>query len=171
MSIEQLCFEQLWKIISKSIQEKIASHKGLKFFVCYRSKFEDWLKVELIEILADYTSNIEPEKDRIDIVVDNTLAIELKTVNTSYKSKDVVHRTKPITNNVKGVINDINKLKNNSIYCKGIVVFIVFPLPEKSEKYWKIHETKIRNEVSKLKTIDIKFANKIRGKFYIGLVK
>ena len=161
-------FENLWDILQKEIPEKIHQHNGLNFFVQNRAKFEGWLKVELCDILAKYTNNITPEKDRIDIVFDDW-ALELKTSNTNYRYAGVENKTRPITNNIESIIKDIRDLKSNTNYRKKAVVFIIFPL-SKTTKDWVQHITKIKTELQELKEKEFSFKNGINGILYCGLV-
>lgn len=143
-----MTFDELSKLLEAEIPKKISQHKGLDIFVMLRSKFEGWLKVEICNILSNYTDKIFPEKDYVDIVVDNW-AIELKTVNTSYKVDGVDSKTKPLSKNINSVIKDINDLKRKN-YKHKAVIFIVFPL-QKSNKKWQEYKEKItRNLVSPL---------------------
>jgi hypothetical protein len=149
---------------------------GLEYFATNRAKFEGWIQVELCESLSYISSNITPEKSyrdeneklkRTDIVIDN-YAIELKTINTSYKTKDVEIKTKPITTNIDGIIKDINKLKD-APYSKKAVVFIVFPLEITPSKEWSKHIDRISDSLNNkfLRCIDFKFNNQINAKIYL----
>ena len=162
-------FEKLWNNISQDIANRLSSHSGLKFFAQNRAKFEGWLKVELCDILSKHTNNIIPEKDRIDIVVENW-AIELKTINTNYRCANCENKIRPITKNIQGIIDDIAQLKNNSRYINKAVAFVVFPLPKGTSK-WQQHIGKITNKLAEIKEINFKFINNINGKFYLGLIK
>ena len=154
------------------LQNKIAVHKGLSVFAKERSKFEGWLKVELTNYFAENGYSVIPEKEHIDIVVNNRIAIELKTVNTSYKGNEseLKNKTRPITLNIEEIIKDIRSLKNNS-YSEKYVLFIVFPLDlKKHESKWNIHLIKINDKLpnKKLESQEIEFENKLKGVIYIG---
>ncbi|MDO9028171.1 MAG: hypothetical protein Q7U68_04850 [Candidatus Roizmanbacteria bacterium] len=163
-------FQELWDNVSQNIVDVLSTNTGLQFFAKNRAKFEGWMKVELCGVLSKYTSDIIPEKNRIDIVVENW-AIELKTINTNYRCENVENKIRPITKNIQSVIDDINQLKNNSEYTNKAVAFIVFPLPQNNTDKWIQHIDKIKNELDAIKEIDFKFANNIRGRFYLGLIK
>ncbi len=126
--------DDIWEIICSDFKDKMQNHKGLEHFATNRAKFEGWVKVELCDSFFSIASNIVPEKDNIDIVIDNQIAIELKTTNTSYRIKDVVPKTKNITDNIEKIIVDINALYTNNKYKIKLLVFIVFPLSNSSEK-------------------------------------
>ena len=162
-------FYKLWNNISQNIIEILHQNTGLPFFAQNRAKFEGWLKVELCGILSKFTNNIIPEKNRIDIVVDNW-AMELKTINTNYRYKNVKNKIRPITKNIQGIIYDINQLKRNFKYKNKVVAFVVFPLSHTNTEKWKQHIEKIKNELTEIKEIDFKFANNICGRFYLGLI-
>ncbi len=109
--INSAAFDDMWLKIVGSFIGKIQSHKGLEFFASNRNKFEGWMKVELCETLANSSNNIKPEKDRIDIVINDNFAIELKTINTNYRTENVKNKIRPITKNIDSVCSDIDKLK------------------------------------------------------------
>ncbi|BCD59685.1 MULTISPECIES: hypothetical protein [unclassified Nitratiruptor] len=163
-----MTFEELWKILSSEIVKRINNHNGLGYFAKNRAKFEGWLKVEICDILSKYTTDIVPEKDRIDIVFDNW-ALELKTANTNYHYNDVVNKTRPITKNIQSIIKDIKDLRKNSTYIHKAVLFIVFPLSKEVE-YWDRHILKIENELQELREKEFRFKNAIPAILYCGLV-
>lgn len=127
--IMETTFEKLAKIIFKEITPKLENNIGVAIFAKERAKFEGWLKVELCESLSKRltSTTIIPEKDRIDITFDGW-AIELKTVNTNYRYKNVENKTRPITKNIQGVIDDIDKLQSTQNYIKKAILFVVFPV-------------------------------------------
>lgn len=173
----------IWDNICNEFIPKLQTNKGLDFFAKKRAKFEGWVQVELCESLSKISTDVVPEKSyrgkddnklkRTDIVI-NDYAIELKTINTSYKTKDIDTKSKPITKNIDGIIDDINKLKKAN-YTGKAVIFIVFPLETTPCKEWNKHMKKILNELdgnsSKLRYVDFKFNNNINGKIYLGEVK
>ena len=160
-------FEKLWEILRIELPRRIKSKKGLSIFAIKRAKFEGWLKVEVIDILCNYSSNVIPEKDRIDIVFDN-FAIELKTMNTSYKFEGVENKTKPLSKNIQALLKDIKKLKQVN-YSQKVILFIVFPLDD-NNIFWRKHLYKIKDNVSVLKEENIEFKNGVCAKLYLGLV-
>jgi len=165
-------FEKLFNILEKELPNKIKNNKGLNYFAKNRNKFEGWLKVEICNILAHYSDKeILPEKDRIDIVFNNQWALELKTINTSYKETRVIDKTKPLTENINSVLKDIEKLQNIVKYNKKAVIFIVFPLQEKHYSTFQQHLSKIKEKTEMLKEISIYFNNGISAKLFIGLIK
>lgn len=122
--------------------------------------------MELCGLLSQYSSDITPEYNRIDIKFDNW-AIELKTVNTNYASK-VPRKKRPITSNIKSVLADINNLGTSDIENKA-VLFVVFPL-EEGEQKWIHHRDKIRNSVRALVKSHFNFKGGIPGAIYIGFL-
>lgn len=164
-----MTFDKLWEIFNLEIPKKIEKHKGLNYFVFNRSKFEGWLKVEIIDILTNYTNDITPEKDRIDIVVEDW-AIELKTSNTNYRYENVENKTRPITKNVSSIIKDIKDLEHNINYENKAVLFIIFPL-DLNNSSWEQHIQKIENKLKELKSIEFNFENGVKSVLYFGLVK
>ena len=161
-------FENLCNLIFAKLIQRLERNSGLFIFAKERSKFEGWLKVELCEILSGHFQAVLPEKNRIDITLDNW-AIELKTVNTNYRYKGVMNKTRPITRNVKGVIKDIEKLKSTRQYSNKAILFVVFPVTH-NHKYWRKHLQGISAHLKKLKFKEFKFRNEIPGIIYFGLI-
>jgi hypothetical protein len=163
-------FQELWRILEKEISNRITKHKGLNFFIKNRSKFEGWFKIEVCDILSEYTDNITPEKDRIDIVFDDW-ALELKTSNTNYNYKGIEKKNKPITKNINSILKDIRDLKRNKDYKNKAVIFIIFPLCLSVHKEcWEIHIKKIKSELDIVKEKKLIFNNGFSGVLYCGLV-
>jgi len=158
-------FDTLWKVLQTALPLRIRNKKALGVFASNRAKFEGWLKVEVIDILLERGVAV-PEKERIDIVFEDC-AIELKTVNTNYKVKEVLDKTKPVTKNIREILKDINKLKNSAFRLKT-VLFVVFPLDK--EVKWKKHIAKIEDVVEKIESVDFVFYNNIPGKIYFGKI-
>uniref|UniRef100_A0A7C3J5T5 Uncharacterized protein n=1 Tax=candidate division WOR-3 bacterium TaxID=2052148 RepID=A0A7C3J5T5_UNCW3 len=169
---EKKLFEYILNKLVKRIEEK----EGLSIFANQRSKFEGWLKVELVDILKSKNKDVRIEysigKKKVDVFFDNYL-IELKTVNTNYTYDDKVEKKiRAITDNIDGIINDICKIINKKNYKKAIL-FVVFPLSD--EDKWKKHLNKIDKEIGNKKILikkEIKFCFKnseIPGKLYFYL--
>lgn len=159
--------KDLLNITFDNLISKIQANIGLNQFVLERSKFEGWLKVELIDTLCKNQIVAKPEVNRIDVSFKNT-AIELKTINTNYRLDNVANKTRPITKNINGVLKDIWDLKKQPIENK-FVIFIVFPLDAQSKK-WKIHLEKIRLELKELVWKDFHFENGVPSTIYVGKV-
>lgn len=160
-------FLKIKEIIFSELKGKLENNNGLAIFAKERSKFEGWLKVELIEILSSYFNKIVPESGRVDIVCDDW-AIELKTVNTNIRYPNVKNKHRPITMNINGVINDINNLKSSNYIKKGIL-FIAFPI-EHYNSNWQIHLNKINNYLEKMEFVQFQFSNNIPGFIYLGKI-
>ena len=80
-------FDRLQEILFVNLKNILENHEGVSIFASNRSKFEGWLKVELIQILKNHNyGDVLPEKDRIDVTFGNW-ALELKTCNTNYRYK------------------------------------------------------------------------------------
>ncbi len=158
--------------IKDELLTKIQNHIGLGVFAIEKAKFEGWLKVELIgSLLSKGYKNVIPEKDRIDITVGKDMAIEIKTINTSYSDYGCSPKIKPITDNVNSVLKDIENLKDKKEYKNRVIIFIVFPV-EKSNKFWKKHLLKIQEKVDNIKKYEFEF-NFIKGNpgiLYIGIL-
>jgi hypothetical protein len=160
--------------IIKDIIQKIESHRGISEFIKNLSKFEGWLKVEIVDSAIKLKcTEVIPEKERIDITFKHnslSYAIELKTVNTNYQ-RDYTRKIRPITKNINGIIKDINDLIENKEYDLKYVLFIVFPLDLESNKnLWKNHLDKIANLIQ-LDNFQINFLDNQKGMLYLGEVK
>ncbi len=160
-------FKGLSEIIFKEMKSKLENNKGLSIFAKERAKFEGWLKVELCDILSKYFKSIAPEIDRIDITFENW-AIELKTVNTNIRYKNVKNKNRPITKNIKGVIDDIENLKSTN-YPNKAILFIVFPIVH-DNKNWQIQLQKISSLLKDIGYSQFKFKDNIPGVLYFGLI-
>ncbi len=162
-------YNELSKIILQELKTKLENHKGLSVFAKHRAKFEGWLKVEVCEILTKYFNNVIPEDRRIDITFDDW-AIELKTLNTNIRYKNVINKQRPITENTKGVIKDIKQLRKKDFTNKA-VLFITFPI-ERENANWQIQLKRITSELSEdIKFCQFNFDNNIAtGVIYFGLV-
>jgi len=160
-------FEQLAKLLFKSVRLRLERHGGLSIFASERSKFEGWLKVELCDVLMKSFDNIVPEQNRVDVCCGNWM-IELKTINTNLKYKNTNDKTRPITKNTEGVIEDIKKLKR----CLGVnksVLFIVFPARH-DNKHWLNQLERIKKYLVRIKHREFNFANGVPGIIYFGLI-
>jgi len=106
-----------------------------------RAKFEGWLKFELASVLVSTSgfSNVILEDSyqsngRSDISViyeREKWFIEMKTANTNWRADGLENLTRPITRNMDGIIEDIEILKLKSPPAHGLVVFTIFPIPER----------------------------------------
>lgn len=164
----RLEFHDIWKSLTGELVPILENSEALSFFAHNRAKFEGWLKVELCGVLARHSTNVIPEKHRIDVVVDDW-AIELKTVNTNYRCEGVLNKKRPITRNISGVLTDIAQLKLNPNYQRKAVAFIVFPLPATAKK-WPYQLDKVRAELVELQQTEFHFRNQVRGMLFLGLV-
>ena len=162
----------MWNIICKDFKSKLENNKGLEHFAINKSKFEGWVRVELSDSLYSLANKITPEKDNIDLVINDCIAIELKTTNTNYKTNLVVNKSKNIKENRNEIIKDINCLSNNTNYIIKLVVFIVFPLEDRSKNKWEYHMNLIYSESAKfdLKTENFKFNNGVSGRIYMARI-
>lgn len=160
-------FEDLAKLIFDEIKPKLENSQGLSIFAKERAKFEGWLKVELCDSLSNCFEDVIPEKNRIDVTFENW-AIELKTVNTNIRYKNVKNKIRPIAKNRQGVIDDIKKLKSID-YPNRATLFIVFPITH-NNKYWQIQLQRISPSLREIKYVDFNFKDKIPGVIYFGLV-
>jgi len=159
-------FDKLWSVIRQELPCRIKLKKGLSVFALNRSKFEGWLKVEICDVLFEYSKNLRVEEGFVDILFEEWF-IELKTVNTSYRFNEIENKTKPITKNIESIEKDIMKLSKKE--GKKAVLFVVFPLDERKE--WNYHISKIKEKCKILKEEPFEFFNSIKAKLYMGLVE
>jgi len=160
-------FENLVNLIFNEIKPKLEDNQGLSIFAKERAKFEGWLKVELCDSLSKYFKDVAPERNRIDVTFENW-AIELKTINTNIRYKNVKNKHRPITKNTQGVINDIKKIKSND-YANRAILFIVFPIIH-SNKKWQVQLQRILKLLREIKHVDFNFKDEIPGVIYFGLI-
>lgn len=139
-------------LIKTAISEILKQRTDLvPLFVRQKSKFEGWLKFDLVNYLEVHgMKDVEVESKnktsfcRCDISFSHDYfdcRIELKTPNTNWKIKGVKSSTRPITKNIQSIIDDTIKL--NSAY--GIVAFVLFPIPLNHDS-WKIYIQRISEE-------------------------
>lgn len=111
----------------KPLADRIKEKKGLDNFFQYRSKFEGWLKVEVVDILLGLGfRNVQPEKGLIDIYSEEML-IELKVLPTNYNFEG---KARNITDVKRSIINDYQRLQNNKSLPatkERIILFVLFP--------------------------------------------
>ena len=160
-------FERLTELTFNEIVPKLENNQGVSIFAKERAKFEGWLKVELCDSLSKYFQDVAPERNRIDITFDDW-TIELKTVNTNYRYKNVENKMRPITTNVQGVIDDVEKLKSAN-YPNRAILFVVFPVTY-DHKHWQIHLQRISALLREIKFKEFKFKDKIPGVVYFGSI-
>lgn len=117
--------------------------------------------------LSKYFKDVAPERNRIDVTFENW-AIELKTVNTNIRYKNVKNKHRPITKNTKGVIKDIEKLKSIG-YANRAILFVVFPITH-SNKYWQVQLQRISKLLREIKHVNFNFKDEIPGVVYFGSI-
>jgi len=165
-------FKDLANLIFDEMTPKLENNQGLSIFAKERAKFEGWLKVELCDSLSKYFKDVTPEKNtherkRIDVTFENW-AIELKTINTNIRYKNVKNKHRPITKNTKGVIKDIEKLKSTGCTNRAIL-FVVFPIIH-GNKYWQVQLQRISKLLREKNHINFNFKDDISGVVYFGLI-
>jgi len=160
-------FEDLSELIFREIKAKMENHQGLSVFAKERAKFEGWLKVELCDSLSRYLEGVVPERNRIDVTFENW-AIELKTLNTNIRYKNVKNKSRPITKNTQGVVKDIKKLKSAD-YDNKAVLFVVFPITH-DNKYWQTQLQRISKLLREIKHINFNFKDGVPGVIYFALI-
>jgi len=165
-------FDELCRTVFDEIPLRLNSKLGLSICARERAKFEGWLKVELCDILGkkNYEATV-PEKNRVDVAFEDW-AIELKTVNTNYRFRNVENKHRPITKNVKGVIDDIIQLRSLEMpeIVNKAIVFIVFPVKSENAD-WQYHLRKITDSLEgSIRQEDFSFGNGVPGSIYVGLV-
>ncbi|MEM2916375.1 MAG: hypothetical protein QXT19_03410 [Candidatus Woesearchaeota archaeon] len=132
------------------------------------SRFEGWLKAELVDVLVGKGFDAVPETNTIDVVCrPQEAAIELKTINTNYLCEGTKFKRKRITQNVKEVVNDIKKLENTH-YRTKMVVFVAYPLVHKHPEWQELHLSRIAKHLAMLNYTEFAFKNNIPGVLYIG---
>ena len=162
-----MTYDEFFHLITDQIVPELQNHRGLAVFARNRSKFEGWLKVELVRCLSEEFPDVRPETNRLDVTFDNW-AVELKTVNTNYRFPNVQNLTRPITRNVQGVIADTSKLRSSAAKNKA-VVFIAFPV-EHNHPDWQTQLERIKRHLRDLKHHQFFFLDNIPSVIYCGKV-
>jgi hypothetical protein len=132
-----------------------------------RAKFEGWLKFELAAALSTQSKiqNLALEKPYSNTLADlafeadgATCYVEIKTANFNWRAVGVENKTRPVTKNISGIIEDIRKLRRGCPPAKGVIVFVLFPIPtrvwEQERDKLLYHLQRIENEGNWPKLID-----------------
>ena len=134
------------ELISEIIKNLLSKRVGvITPALVQRSKFEHWLKWELISTLFERGYRPRSEDNRHDIGFDYSgkrYYLELKTANTNWRSEGIENKTRPITMNIKQICDDIDKVAGiDSISEQGIVAFCLFPVPLRiyADKFSELH--------------------------------
>ena len=162
-----MTFDEFFRLLTRQIVPKMQRHPGLAVFARNRSKFEAWLKVELVGSLSRHFNDVKPENNRVDVTFDGWV-VELKTPNTNIRFPNVVNRARPIALNVKSIISDISKLRRLRVPHRAIV-FVAFPTRHDNPR-WQKQLLKISRRVVELKHHEFSFAGNIPAVIYCGKV-
>jgi len=165
--------QELFDLTADNIIARISNTQALATFAKRRSKFEGWLKVELIDVLIRNGFNALPEVGFIDVSFGH-VAIELKTVNTNirYTNAGVIDTIRPITKNVQSVVKDIEKLRTNADtdLKDKFVVFVVFPI-EHDNTNWQVQLKRITDNLEDVIYQEFRFfSGDVPGVIYYGKV-
>ena len=138
------------ELISETIKNLLSERVGvITPALAQRSKFEHWLKWELISTLFERGYKPRSEDNRHDIGFDYSgkrYYLELKTANTNWRAEGIENKTRPITMNIKQICDDIDKVADiNSTSEQGLVAFCLFPVPVRvyADRFSDLHRTHI----------------------------
>lgn len=168
-------FENFRDLLLQKIKQKIESRDILSLFAEKRRSFEGWLKVELCDILMEFSEEITPEyhigeNKKIDILLDDC-AIELKIITTQYVMELVENGERSVATKKNEILEDIEKLRSLDFDIFKIIIFVVYPIKEDNQfEHWG-HLNLISKKVDLMESQVFSFKNSIKGKIYIGLVK
>ena len=147
-------------LISDIMKNLVSSQSGIIIpALTHRSKFEGWLKWELISELFMRGFNPIPEDRRHDLRFDYAglrYYLELKTANTNWRAKGIENKTRPITMNITQICDDVDKVAGlNGASERGIVAFYLFPVPlriyaDKSSELYRTHIPRIDHRATSL---------------------
>jgi hypothetical protein len=160
-------FNEFFRFLTRQIVPKMQRHQGLAVFARNRSKFEGWLKVELVDSLSRHFDDVQPEHNRVDVTFDSWV-VELKTPNTNIRFPNVFNRARPIALNVKNIISDVSKLRRLRVPNRAIV-FVAFPTRHNNPR-WQKQLLKISRRGVELKYYEFSFAGDIPAVIYCGKV-
>lgn len=148
----------------------LESHEGLQAFAKERAKFEGWFKVEVCKLIMLNDREVIPEHNRIDVTFDDW-ALELKTINTSYKYGSAKKKQRPITRNISGVLADAQNLSVKAKkFSNRAVLFVVFPLKHSNEKWRSKHYTRLVAGLKNIRRCEFKFLNELPGVLYFAKI-
>jgi len=172
--VVKMKFDELISIFEEHLKSSIQTKRGLTVFVKKRARFEGWLKVEVCDALTKCGVKVVPEKNNIDITLDNWL-IELKTVVTNYLPDRVpFNSSRNITNEIDSIIGDIKDLQGESKSFKKAILFIVYPISSRNLDLWNHrHLKRISKYIHKDQFFYVRFQfiNDIPGMLYFGNIK
>jgi len=126
-----------------------------------RTRFENWLQVELLKNLEKYVPSIQIEKaysnsqERCDFWWaenggNDGSWLELKLCVTNYCSKFASqHKTRPITNQISDILRDAEKLRRIPEGSYRDIVLLCYPLPDdyQSNSFWHAHMQRLQSVV------------------------
>lgn len=167
---------EILNTIAEELKDRIHKHKGLSTYSDMRKCFEQWIQVEICDILSfsklkngikiECKSKLKNDKGKekyIDLIFDDC-ALELKVI--SNKQND------------GSIFNDICRLKDSDKLNKG-VLFVIYPvdvnaddnskLISKDNDWLKKYE-KLNNSLPNLKYLPFTFQNnETKGAIGYGL--
>jgi hypothetical protein len=138
-----------------------SQRRNLILIACQqRAKFEGWLKFELASAIAHHNDIKQiiledkyPTSGRSDmsfIYKDTKWYVEMKTANTNWRAEGLQNITRPIKLNIDSIISDIQRLQQHSSTAKGLIIFLLFPIPtriwEKETERLNYHLQRIEEE-------------------------
>lgn len=163
----QMDFDDLARKVFMALKPRLEESEALGVFARERAKFEGWLKVELCGILLNFSKDVVPERQRVDVTFDDW-GIQLKTLNTNIRYQSAKNKHRPITKNVNGVIEDIVKL-GESRFANRAVLFVVFPVTHDNPK-WQVQLGRISSQLRQVEYSSFQFRGGTSGVAYFGLV-
>jgi len=164
-------FEKLARLILDGLPLRMGNHRGLTAVTRERSSFENWLKVELCQVLLEAGHDPEPDKHKVDVACGDW-GINVRTVSTNIPHEQARSVKLSITKNVELLIKDIWRITNpgRSVgFPKRGIVFVVYPLTHDNERWQSIYLGQISNELSRLEHRSFQFASGLPGVLYFGL--
>lgn len=129
-------FNDVYNLINRQLPGRISSNRGLYTFARERKSFEDWVKVEIVDILIGFDENVRPEDMETDITTDK-MDIEIKVAPTYFHYGDLIGKNTGLTEKLKSTNNDVKKLRDKSNQKIKILILLVFPLSDALLVTWK----------------------------------
>jgi len=177
VEVAEMDIKKLEKIVKRVIS-KMENSIGVAVFGYERAQFENWFQVELSGAIKEEINSIElvPEKKSnlrkyLDITFSDW-AIQLKFLVACYVKRNFNFkiRNKNSADDIGPVIRDMQILNNASDYPNKAIIFVIFPLNEKTKEKWENRQTfkEFRKPIFKYSTeIGFKLENGITGYVYI----
>lgn len=151
-------FAELAAIIFERLGKRIKSLPALNIYAEHQSSFENWVNVELMQILNDLGYNdLLPEKNYFDIFSDE-LIIEIKIIKSGWSRLDA----------------DLRKLEEASAYSPAslkMLLFLFYPVNSKTESNFIKKIANLHDKLPAENFMESRFQFNSGAEGYMGIIK